>query len=289
MSAESTGSVTPPPRYTSRQGSVALNRYSIGTTDGEESDFRDDASMYEQSVPSSSALPIFASSETESGISWKYANQGLNLITQAHQESPQLSRDDEEGLPQFSRQLYIHGITYLLRGLPADMTPEEILSVQAAIPPQLSSLDPNCQALIPALTRRPQTAPNAPQEEPSILHRITATMILEFCTIMQFLLPYIQLFIGYVYRYERQHRISERIFSRSINTVDEFGRRSVQFTNAICKMNDGKVGQAINDLTVWWVRGVTGGIHQGLSEGVVVLSTGAEANQNSRTRRRKLG
>ena len=204
----------------------------------------------------------------------------MTLIAQAYQESSSLARDGEEGLPPLSRQLYIHGITYLLRGLPADMTPEEIMSVQAAIPPnvlQVLSLDPACQALIPALIWRPLVPDRGLEEEASILHQITAALVLQFFRTLQIILPYVKLFIGHAYHYEREHRISERIFSKVVHTIDEFGRWCVQFTHTICKMNDGKVGQAINELTVWWIRGVTGGIHQGISEGVVVL--GAERGQ----------
>jgi hypothetical protein len=33
-------------------------------------------------------------------------------------------------------------------------------------------------------------------------------------------------------------------------------------------MNDGKVGQAVNEMVVWWVRGVTGGVQQGVEAGL---------------------
>ena len=201
----------------------------------------------------------------------------MTLIAQAYQESSSLARDGEEGLSSLSRQLYIHGITYLLRGLPADMTPEEIMSVQAAIPPsvlQVLSLDPACQALIPALTWRPLVPNGGLEEEASIPHQVTAALVLQFFKTLQIILPYVKLFLGHAYQYEREHRISERIFSKGVCIIDEFGRWCVQFMHTICKMNDGKVGQAINELTFWWVRGVTGGIYQGISEGVVVL--GAE-------------
>jgi hypothetical protein len=45
-------------------------------------------------------------------------------------------------------------------------------------------------------------------------------------------------------------------------------------------MNDGMVGQAINEMTIWWVRGVTGGVQQGLAEGL-------KAMRSSETSRRE--
>ena len=73
MSAQNSGSETPPPTYTSRQESVTPNGWSTAITDAEESN---DASTYDRPISSSSTLPVFNSSETESGINWKYANQG---------------------------------------------------------------------------------------------------------------------------------------------------------------------------------------------------------------------
>jgi hypothetical protein len=73
MSAQDSGSETPPPTYTSRQGSVTPDRWSAAMTDTEESD---DTSTYDRPISSSSALPVFTSSGTENGINGKYANQG---------------------------------------------------------------------------------------------------------------------------------------------------------------------------------------------------------------------
>ncbi|KAF2812354.1 uncharacterized protein BDZ99DRAFT_383996 [Mytilinidion resinicola] len=288
--AWSSGSDTPPPRYSSRQESRVSDRIPAFTADASDSDL-DTSTTYERPVSSSSTPPAFTLAERESGVNWKYANQaGLHLITQAHQESSSLTKEgDDDGLPPFSRQLYIHGITYVLRGLPADMTPEEILSIQAAIPPHVLDhldLDPTTQDLISTLSRRPQTLHEPLEEDPSVIHRITAALILELFIIAQFLLPYVKLFIGHAYQYERENRVFERLFSVVVNTIDEVGRKSIRFTNSVCSMNDGKVGQALNDMTVWWVQGVTGGIHQGISEGVVILGADGKI---PRTRRKVNG
>lgn len=36
-------------------------------------------------------------------------------------------------------------------------------------------------------------------------------------------------------------------------------------------MGDGKVGQAIGDIMTWVVEGVTGGIHEGVGEGMAIM------------------
>ena len=73
MSTQNSGSETPSPTYTSRQGSATPNGWLTSMMDVEESN---DASTYDRPISSSSTLPVFNSSETESGINWKYANQG---------------------------------------------------------------------------------------------------------------------------------------------------------------------------------------------------------------------
>jgi hypothetical protein len=117
------------------------------------------------------------------------------------------------------------------------------------------------------------------QPPPSLLHRALAAFVVRLFIIFQILLPYIKVFFAAAYRYERQHRISERVFSSSIDTIESVMKSSMQFGNAVCQINDGKVGQAINDATVWWVRGVTGGLHQGVGEGLVILGVDSAGKQ----------
>ncbi|KAJ9640919.1 hypothetical protein H2199_005587 [Coniosporium tulheliwenetii] len=200
-------------------------------------------------------------SEDQSGINWKYANQGLSLLTDAYHESSSLSRNHENGQATFSRQLYMHGLTYLLRGLPNNMTAEESLSIRFALPSGVAEtplLDPTTGALIPAYTTLTASQPQSQHPEPSLLHRILASSIIHLFLLVHLVLPYIKLFLGHAYRYEREHRISERVFSTSVNAVDEVGKRSLALTQTVCAMNDGKVGQMMNDAAVWWVRSLTG-------------------------------
>ena len=48
-------------------------------------------------------------------------------MNQAHQESNALARDNEDASALITRQFYIHGVSYLLRGVPPDLTQEELL------------------------------------------------------------------------------------------------------------------------------------------------------------------
>lgn len=204
-------------------------------------------------------------------------------MTQAYQESIALSHDADKTSTVLTRQLYLHGMTYLLRGLPSELTTEETLSLQATIPGSVVNLsnDPTAHALVPR-SHRTQAANEGPPQPPSVLHRITATVVFQIFVLFQFLLPYIKLLIGEAYRLERDHKVAQRIVNKSITTVDELGRRGLQLSQTVCQMNDGKVGQAINDLTIWWIRGLTGGIQQGISEGVVVIGNERPATPKGR-------
>ena len=89
--------------------------------------------------------------------------------------------------------------------------------------------------------------------------------------LLNFLIPHIKDFCAAAYRYERQNHISERFFSSSVNTMDWSVKKSMQFSDSVCRMNDGKVGQALGSMAVWWIRGVTGGIHEGVGQGLMIM------------------
>jgi len=164
-------------------------------------------------------------------------------------------------------------MTYLLRGLPSDLTSEEILSMQSALPPSLVDLSPDCpHALVPL---HPDTSTQqGPVLEPSLLHRVTALIVFETLILLQFLVPYMKLFVSHAYHLERKHRITQRLVNNGLMTADAVRRGSLRLTHTVLQMNDGKVGQAISDVTVWWVRGLTGGLQQGIQEGFRMAGNG---------------
>ncbi|KAF1981461.1 hypothetical protein K402DRAFT_398549 [Aulographum hederae CBS 113979] len=123
------------------------------------------------------------------------------------------------------------------------------------------------------------------EEEPSVIHRLLATTIVQMFIFVQFILPYVQILAASVYRYERKHRMCERVISSSMNTVDGLGRRGAEVTSAIYAMNDGKVGQALNAMAIWWIRGLAGGIHEGVGEGMAIL--GVDSSRRRPSQREK--
>jgi hypothetical protein len=169
-------------------------------------------------------------------------------------------------------------MAYLLQGIPAELSRDECLSLRAAIPAHLISLDHDPDACAPiTLPERTAAFDQISARPPSTLQRITASIILQAFILTQCLLPYIKLFLGHVYRWERKHKVTERVLNTGIKSLNQLTGRSVKLSQSVCQMNDGKVGQAINNLALWWVQGVAGGIRQGISEGVGMI-------ENDRTR-----
>ncbi|KAI4698739.1 hypothetical protein J4E81_005350 [Alternaria sp. BMP 2799] len=263
---------TPPPGYSSipPSGSVTPLRLSVALGEADV-ELVDDG--LDRPGSSGSALPQpHDAHEGGCGIRWKYATLGISLMAQASRESSESTSSPDETSATLTRQLYIHGITYLLRGLPAKLTPEETLSIQAALPQDVvdTTNDVNAHALLPVSQRSPSTQ-GAPPRDPTILHRLTATLVLQSFILMQLLLPYIKLFLSHTYQFERKHQITKRLVNTGVATVDDIGRKTLRLSQTVCQMNDGMVGQAINEMTIWWVRGVTGGVQQGLAEGLQAM------------------
>lgn len=186
------------------------------------------------------------------------------------------------GNASFARQLYIHALTYLLRALPGDLTTEEQMSVRSALPPGV--VQP-LQVGFNTGSGQLQSSIPGVNTEPSLLHRTLASTIVQFFLFVQFLLPYLRYLLSTAYQYDRTHKITEKIFSQSIETVDTLGKGGLTLTAAIYNMGDGKVGQVITDTASWFVEGVTGGIHDGVGEGLVIMGARRSSGDGALERR----
>lgn len=197
--------------------------------------------------------------------------KGLSLLTLSAQESGSLTPDTT-----FSCRLYVHALTYLLRGLPSPLSQEEELSLSAAIPLPLAQDTVHLAVAkhSPTATSSSDssTQPSSAQpSEPTILHRLTASLILHLFLFLSFLWPHIQLFASAAHRYEREHHISERLLANALTTADVVTRRTVAATHALCAVKDGKVGEMLSEVAMWWAQGISSGVYEGVVEGMEVL------------------
>jgi hypothetical protein len=94
-----------------------------------------------------------------------------------------------------------------------------------------------------------------------------AAVILQLCLLIQFLVPYLRGLAIYLAAIEREQRIGDRLFKSSLRATEAL----VRLGHRICEMDEGRVGVALEDVMVWWIRGIAGGLRQGLGDGLLVL------------------
>ncbi|CAK3758706.1 Hypothetical predicted protein [Lecanosticta acicola] len=249
-------SFTPPPSYRSSPEDAE-------TTDEDSAPYRSHGDSAAPSRPSSSGslTPIVVPQESRSGIQWKYADAGFALLSLASQEA---SGDNIALSSNLVRRQYIDGVACMVRGLPAELSEEEELSLREALP---ASIRAGRHGDVTALTRgerRPgQAVPLSPQ---SSLHRSVATVTLYLFLAVAFVLPYLQLFLRLAYQWDRKHKVSDRVLARSVAAADAVGKRTMMLATSICAMNEGKVGDTMRQAGIYLMQGVSGGVYDGVGE-----------------------
>jgi hypothetical protein len=274
VSCASTLSITPPPSYrTSR-------RTSVYQTDEE------DAEAYSSlaSSPSSAGSKTLALEvEVESGVRWKYAKQGMSLLGHAAAEGSVRSQDGA-----FTRKLYLDGVEYILRGLPNNLSLEETASLRCAVPTAIVPASIDDKALVHPSHHAASSSATAPPQNFSLLRRATANLIFYLFLLASFILPYIQFLLQQAYRYDRQHKVSDRLIAQGVATANEVGRQTVTLANSVCALSDGQVGIAAKEMGMWWMQGVSSGVYDGVGEGMQVLGLRADGKSASNDGRRRL-
>ena len=189
------------------------------------------------------------------------------------EESSTIAQDSSYGNGSFARQLYLHALTYLLRALPSDLTTEEQLTVRGSLPPGV--VEPLQFGANGGYTSRIYYK----DDPPSLLHRTLASSIVQLFLLFQFILPYLKSLLSVAYQWDRKHKFSEKVLSQSMEAMDAIGKRGLSLTGAIYRFDNGRFGQAIAEVTAWVVEGVTGGIHEGLGEGIAIMGARKASQQ----------
>jgi len=172
--------------------------------------------------------------------------------------------------PDFSRQLYIDAVSYLLRGLPRNLSIEETVRLQAAIPSEMMpSQQPFERVVVQDQSHDRRVTQQ--EEDPTILHRMVAMVVLQTFLLLSFLWPYVQTGCRGAYEYEREHHISEKILNQSWTTANALSKNTMTVAKTVCSWNDGQVGAALEDVVFWWVHGITGGLRDGVKDGMEVF------------------
>jgi hypothetical protein len=194
----------------------------------------------------------------------------VNLLRNAGYEAQQLHTDS-----RLIRSLYINALVYLLDALPADLTGDEIHSLQSRFPGSIKVAIPAVPASTdeqgPAGSKQSRFVRTRCPDQPSYLHRILSGTIVGCFLIMQFLIPYVKLVVRNLYRYERSHRIIERVIAAILRTADSLGKSGANFGSTLMGFGKGRVGAAASSFAAWWIESIASGIYDGIGEGMAML------------------
>ncbi|KAF2766212.1 hypothetical protein EJ03DRAFT_367696 [Teratosphaeria nubilosa] len=182
--------------------------------------------------------------EAEMGVKWKFARQGYALLSLSTQEAGVFGARAD-----FSRKLYVDGLEYLLRGLPEALSEEERAGLRSALPSDLL-----------LATEGSTHADRVGASEASLLHRSVATLTLSLFLLLSLVTPYVQLLLRTAYRYDRKHKIRERVCAQGVIAADALGRRTWVLVGSVCAMREGRVGEVVRDV----VSGVAEGVGEGM-------------------------
>ncbi|GKT85413.1 hypothetical protein Ct61P_03263 [Colletotrichum tofieldiae] len=187
-----------------------------------------------------------------SNVDWRFAQQGLALIAVAQDELRQPSR---RPAVDFERKAFLDGVEYILKALPSDLNEHELHRLRTSTPSNF----------IPRPPRRPGVLAVAGREP-------RATAVVNIFVLIHLALPYIILLLRLAARTEREYRISENLVGAGMGLANAIGSKGMRITGALCNVGDGRIGQALTEAIAWTVEGLTGGLSDGVGEGLSIVA-----------------
>ncbi|KAI1379274.1 hypothetical protein F4677DRAFT_408478 [Hypoxylon crocopeplum] len=197
-------------------------------------------------------------SNTDSGVKWRYAAQGTFLQHSASQETADLV---------FARKSYIDGVAYMLRALPDDMDDYETSVIRQALPMSCAPIGVDGQ--IEAGPGRPGWQPS--ERAKTFLHATVQGFVTGIVLFVYLLLSFLASVIRTGAYYERQYNVSQHLVSRGFVFATALGKQSGVLGEKICAMGEGRLGKALSVLAGWTVESVTGGIQDGIGQGLLLI------------------
>ena len=232
-------------------------------------------------------------------------NTGLNLLESSVAEFQ--SREPSAKL--LSRQLYIHGLTYLLRGLPSELTNAELTTLATSLPgplqnfqlpsvsfpsrPRRNASSPNTYPYNLAHTNLDSTpyctcsGPDTGAEAPTLLHRFLACAIVQAFIIATFIWPYLQRAWRAIREWERENHVTERAVATMLETGERWGNGALEFGGALAKSGNGYIAAAVARSLGKTVKSVAGGVQEGLEGGAQVLERAEKEKEREREKERE--
>jgi ABC-type sugar transport system permease subunit len=166
-----------------------------------------------------------------------------------------------------NRRLYIDGISYVLRGLPTDLTREEALTIRTAVPASILPAPQEDSALI----QQPTQQPHQPTSPPTLLHRAVSTTTFYTLLALTLLIPHLQTLFATLCALDARHQFSTRFLAQTSFLLRMLAAQAVAVLAMAWGANDGALRHACRDFGVWVLRDVCGGMDEGVGRAVVNL------------------
>ncbi|KAF6820141.1 hypothetical protein CPLU01_00198 [Colletotrichum plurivorum] len=195
-----------------------------------------------------------------SNVDWRFAQQGLALISVAQDELRSPSR---RPAVDFERKAFLDGVEYILKALPNNLNEHELHRLRESTPVNfIPPSSPNGRSYSPSRDS---------QEKKSILHKSVQTAVVNIILLCHLALPYMLLLVRFAARTEREYRVSENLVGAGMGLANAIGSNGIKITGAICNVGDGRVGQVVTEAIAWTVEGFTAGLSDGVGEGLSIV------------------
>ncbi|KAL2754291.1 hypothetical protein ACRALDRAFT_1076073 [Sodiomyces alcalophilus JCM 7366] len=206
--------------------------------------------------------------DPSSGIQWRYAQQGLYLISGSQETARQpMGRSSAA----FERKAFLDGVEYVMKALPDDLTEHECDRLRASTPScLLVGTDAADQQHFSSSYGHARPSTGQGNQPKSLLHRLVQTVVLHMFILAHLALPYIVLLLRLVARVEREYKVSANVARAGVGFANALGSQGVRVTGTICGLGDGRVGQVLADGVAWALEGFTAGLTDGVAEGLAV-------------------
>ncbi|KAJ0309935.1 uncharacterized protein N0V96_005914 [Colletotrichum fioriniae] len=196
-----------------------------------------------------------------SNVDWRFAQQGLALIAVAQDE---LRHPSRRPAVDFERKAFLDGVEYILKALPNDLNEHELHRLRTSTPPNF--IPP------PSPGGRTYSPSRGANNGRSILHRGVQIAVVNIFILIHLALPYIILMLRLAARTEREYRISENLVGAGMGLANAIGSKGMRITGALYNVGDGRLGQALTEAVAWTVEGLTGGLSDGVGEGLSIVA-----------------
>ena len=140
--------------------------------------------------------------------------------------------------------------------------------MSSALPPQLIGPAEKATTIESTVLEQQKTIETTPAVRPTLVRQFVAKTTVCIALIIKFLLDCLRLVYQEAYRYDRRHRISVRTLVNSALLLDWLWKEVMGLVKSVCAMDNGRVGEALGELSRHIALEVSNGLYDGIGEAV---------------------